>query len=207
MNIDLFCMKNSLVLIITLLIFSLSFAQNSKPEKSSVKTDSLPEKKEPEIPYDSKSTTIVRKANATARVQNSRNPVSSTVQNKNNELNSTQKKYNPLLNVDFKTLDAEVAAKLQSNKNLGKELFEGVCLAYIFELPPDADKIIRERLQNVWKKQALFIAMQETEQNKFILHLNAYFDTELAEEIMYDNKLNVIFKEEFYTLMPFENKH
>jgi hypothetical protein len=38
----------------------------------------------------------------------------------------------------------------------------------------------------------------------YLLFLDAYFDTEITEEMMINNKLKVIFKEEYYTLTPLE---
>ena len=93
---------------------------------------------------------------------------------------------------------------MQMNKEANKDLFNEICLVYIFETGVDTDKTNYNNLLSTWQKQAAFIALNKMDKNKFKLFLNAQFDTEHSEEIMTKNKLNVIFKEEFYSIYSIE---
>jgi hypothetical protein len=93
---------------------------------------------------------------------------------------------------------------MQMNKEANKDLFNEICLVYIFETGIDSDKTNYNNLLSTWQKQTAFIALNRMEKNKFKLFLNAQFDTEYSEEIMTQNKLNVIFKEEFYSTYSVE---
>jgi hypothetical protein len=112
--------------------------------------------------------------------------------------------YNPLSNFNQNTASQDVLKKMQLNKEENKDLFNEICLVYIFETGIDSDKTNYNNLLSMWQKQKAFIALNRMEHNKFKLFLNAQFDTEQSEDIMAQNKLNVIFKEEFYSIYSIE---
>lgn len=118
-----------------------------------------------------------------------------------------QNKFNPLSNINLQTTDPKVLAKMQLNKESGLDIFEGICLVYKIQTGLDADKTNFESLLSAWRKENLFFDLIQVEQHHYLLFLDAYFDTELSEEIMLKNQLKVIFEEEYYTLKPLERKH
>ena len=127
------------------------------------------------------------------------------IENKNiPEISPNFSSYNPLSNFNQNTASKAVLKKMQMNKEANKDLFDEICLVYIFETGIDSGKTNFDNLLSAWQKQKAFIALNRMENNKYKLFLNAQFDTEHSEEIMTQNKLKVIFKEEFYSIYSVE---
>jgi hypothetical protein len=154
--------------------------------------------------YSNNDTKMVRKADAkSTKAENKidQNVMETTGTTKNRTNVSV---YNPLSNFNHNTASQDVKKKMQMNKEANKDLFNEICLVYIFETGIDSDKTNYNSLLATWQKQTAFIALKKMDKNKFKLFLNAQFDTEYSEEIMTQNKLNVIFKEEFYSTYSVE---
>jgi hypothetical protein len=107
-------------------------------------------------------------------------------------------------NINFSKVDPKVLDKLNENKLNHKDLLQSIYLVYLFETGNDSMNTTYQNLERVWKKEKHFINLKEYAKNKFKLCLSAYFDTELSEEIMVNNNLTVIFKDEYYTVQEIE---
>lgn len=156
--------------------------------------------------YNGKEVKVVKKAN----LKPSSNIDTSAFQTKSQRNNViVQKEYdeqniNPLNNINLQKLAPKVIDKIGQNKIQEKDLFDGISLVYIIEAESDSGSTNYQTLMNVWKKEKHFISLNKLGANKFSLYLNAYFDTEESEEIMTQNNLKVIFKDEYYTITELE---
>jgi hypothetical protein len=168
-------------------------------------SDSVELRNSKKIPYQGE-TRIVKKAGqrqlkANQKTTESKNEIS----DKNNfQTKIVQAKINPISNLNIQTTDTKVLNKMQLNKESGKDIFQGICLVYKIQTGLDSDKTNYESLLNVWKKEKMFVQLKQLDSQIYLLFLDAYFDTEITEEMMINNKLKVIFKEEYYTLTPLE---
>lgn len=173
-------------------------------EKNKVQSDSSESVKSYIHNYINNETKMVRKVDAKstkAENKHDQDVMETTGATKNS---TTVTGYNPLSNFNQNTASQDVLKKMQLNKEENKDLFNEICLVYIFETGIDSDKTNYNNLLSMWQKQKAFIALNRMEHNKFKLFLNAQFDTEQSEDIMTQNKLNVIFKEEFYSIYSIE---
>jgi hypothetical protein len=154
--------------------------------------------------YSNNDTKMARKVDAkSTKAENKTNQnVLETAGTQKNKANFAV--YNPLSNFNQNTASQDVLEKMQMNKEANKDLFNEICLVYIFETGINSDKTNYNNLLSTWQKQKAFIALNRMENNKFKLFLNAQFDTEQSEDLMTQNKLNVIFKEEFYSIYSVE---
>jgi len=150
-----------------------------------------------------KSKYIEKHATATNQKKhgNDTNPIN-TAPSKENLKSS----FNPLTNMHIDQLNVKVRNQMQMNKNTGADLFEGICLVYAIQVIGDTGQTNYNKILNTWKDEAHFLALKKLKQNQILLCLNPYFDTELSEEIMNINHLNVMFKEEYYALINFESE-
>ena len=132
-----------------------------------------------------------------------------TVGKSNSSVTSSENlksEFNPLTNMHIDQLNVKVRNQMQMNKNKGTNLFDGICLVYAIKILGDTALTNYSKIRQIWQKQAHFIDLKVDDAGALLLCLNPYFDTELSEEIMNINHLNVMFKEEYYALINHESE-